>query len=144
MPKFLLSLVGLLQSSPLCYACSFFPLVRAVSIGVKSVPSFSPSGMSTTAAVDNSSQSTISSRRRPCSLSFHWQILGFHLGALWTILVSLQVEKCCPRRKSKHTHEQKTGEKRALEESEGQLQMEKPSKGSRENSQSGDLFPVPQ
>ena len=101
-PKFLLSLVGLLQSSPLCYACSFFPLVRVVSIGVKSVASFLPSGMSTITAVDNSSQSTISSRRRPCSLSFHWQILGFHLGALWTTQVSLQVENCCPRRKSTH------------------------------------------
>ena len=142
MPRLLLSLVGLLQSSPLGYVCSFFPLVLVVSVGVKWVAPFLPSGLSTTTAVDSSSQSTISSPRRLCSLSLAntwispWSAMDHTSFSLGRKLLSQE---------KKHTHMNKKLErKEPWRKVKANYRQKNPTNGSWENSQSGDLLPVPQ
>lgn len=128
-PKFLLSLVGLLQSSPLCYACSFFPLVRAVSIGSNLSLLFHLFWH----VYYRCSRQFLSKYNQLSSQTllppFTGKYLDFNsLSAVDHISFSPGRKMLSQEKKQTHTWTE-NWEKRALEESEGQLQMENPAKG---------------
>lgn len=144
MPKFILSV--LLQSSPLCYICIFFPLILGLSVGIKSIPSFCSLIFPTITAVDNCSESVIPLVTGSASspLENTWKLI---LEASWSTSFSLG-RKLLPasQRKCAQTHMSRI-ERKALEGSGNRLQMQNPAKGSWEDSPDDakwTLTPLPQ